>query len=255
VYNDAKFINAGTLAYYCNTNEALLTGPVRGYVLEFPGLGGYSCMGGSMDMGVCESRLARVMAEHGVLWIYPFPGPWSWMNRGAVRMIDAIVDAVRERHGLDTSAPWVVSGGSMGGMGALIYAVDSRHAPSACLAVCPGVDLPGCFDVAPDFPRTLVRAVSDYDMPLEDALKRLSPIDRVADMPRIPYMLVNDCADELFPEAQLDDYAAKLTAAGHSVIYDKLAGCSHGEITPDEWERMLRFMLDMTVGGGRMALK
>ncbi len=64
-------------------------------MLEFPGLGGGSCMGGVPDISPYGHLLAPYLAEHGILLFYTFPGPWSWMNKSAVRVIDATVDAIR----------------------------------------------------------------------------------------------------------------------------------------------------------------
>ena len=91
--SDRDYINPETIDLYCNTNAHLLTTPPRAFVLEFPGLGGGSCLGGSMDIAPYNGPLSAVFAENGILQAYAFPGPWSWMNRGAVRMINALVDA------------------------------------------------------------------------------------------------------------------------------------------------------------------
>lgn len=49
--NYQQCINKDTLNYFARTNEKILTGPIRGVVLEFPGLGGGSCMGGEDAVG------------------------------------------------------------------------------------------------------------------------------------------------------------------------------------------------------------
>ena len=76
-------------------------------------------------------------------------------------------------------------------------------------------------------------AYYDYDMPMEDALKTISPMHRIGDMRKIPYFLVNCCDDEVFPEAQLDEYVDKLRERGHDVIYRKMPGKKHGEFIPE----------------------
>ena len=133
---DRRFIHPDTLPYYCNTNAHLLTTTPRAFVLEFPGLGGGSCLGGCMEQGPYNSPLAGFLAEQGILLVYTFPGPWSWMSRGAVRMINALVDALREAYGFTSDTPWAVMGGSMGGTGALIYAAShggDSAAPRRCV--------------------------------------------------------------------------------------------------------------------------
>ena len=138
---DRDYITPQNISLFCNSNEHLLKQPARGIVLEFPGLGGSSCVGGHIDRGEYNILHAAPLAENGVILAYGFPGPWSWMNPGAVRYMDLLVDALREKHGLDESSPLVVTGGSMGGLGALIYTASSRHKVTACCAACPCVDV------------------------------------------------------------------------------------------------------------------
>ncbi len=73
--SDRAFINPETLHLYCNTNAHLLVGPPRAFVLEFPGLGGGSCMGGCAELGPYDHLLAPYLAERGILLVYTFPGP------------------------------------------------------------------------------------------------------------------------------------------------------------------------------------
>ena len=244
---DRDFINPGTIELYCNTNAHLLTSPPSAFVLEFPGLGGGSCLGGSMDKAPYNGPLSSVLAENDILQAYVFPGPWSWMNRGAVRIINALVDAIREKYGFTVITPWAVMGGSMGGLGALIYTAshggDPSRMPTACLAHCPCVDVPDRFNCHPDIPRTLFRAVADYEMPIAEALKTISPIHRLEEMPPIPYHIINDLADELFPAEQMDSYVKKLLEKGHEVTYHRLEGCTHGALTSEEWDNIKNFLL------------
>jgi pimeloyl-ACP methyl ester carboxylesterase len=241
---DRDFINPDTIDLYGNTNANLLTEPPVAFVLEFPGLGGGSCLGGCMDMGPYNGPLSGFLAERGILQVYTFPGPWSWMNRGAVRMVNALVDAIREKYGFTEKTPWAVMGGSMGGAGALIYTAggDPAYTPTACIAHCPCVDVLDRVYCKENIPRTFFRAVADYEMPITEALKTLSPVHRVEDMPHIPYHIINDLADELFPPEQMDAYVAAMEERGHTITYHRLPGCRHGELTGEEWDCIRRFL-------------
>lgn len=245
--NDRDFINPHTIDLYCNTNAHLLTAPPRAFVLELPGLGGGSCLGGCMEPAPYDGPLSAILARHGILQAYTFPGPWSWMNRGAVRMINALVDALRERYGFTAATPWAVMGGSMGGLGALIYTAshggDPARTPTACLAHCPCVDVLDRINCQHTIPRTFFRAVADYEMPIAEALATLSPVHRLDDMPPIPYHVVNDLADELFPYEQMDAYVEQLRSRGHDVTYHRLEGCAHGVLTTEEWDSIRDFIL------------
>lgn len=247
---DIKYINPDTLHYYCCSNEALI--PSRGgntagaLVLEFPGLGGGSCLGGSMEnLSVYDTPFTRACAEKGIVVAYMFPGPWSWMNKGAVRVTDLVVNAFMQKYGWasDADFPLVVMGGSMGGQSALIYSIDSAHKVNACVAHCPCYDIYDCFNALDSFPRTFVSAVNAYDMPLEEALKSISPGCRVDELPNIPYLITADEFDELIPVNGLEKYVEQVKNAGRSVTYMRLAGQPHGGISAEDRGRMDEFVL------------
>ena len=241
--SDERYIHPETLEYYCNTNGWALHTPVRGFVIEFPGLGGGSCLGGDLTKADYTGELALALAQQGILLAYMFMGPWSWMNKGAVRITNAVVKAIKAKYALSDEVPYVVMGGSMGGLGALLYTAGAATMPTACLSVCPCVNVPDRFTAHPEFPRTFVRAVADYELSIEEGLKTISPIHRLEEMPDIPYFLINDCDDEVFPEAQLDEYVFELRKRVSSVEYEKLIGCKHGELTSSAREQIYRFLV------------
>lgn len=226
-------VTPATLPYYARTNEAFLDGAPRGIALEFPGLGGGSCLGGQCEVGDYDTPFARECAANGIVLAYLFTGPWSWMNKGAVALTDAVVDALREKHGLTADAPLVATGGSMGGLGALIYAADTRHRVTAIASVCPCLDVPAAYDCLPSFPMTFYRAVAEYDIPFTDALRSLSPVHRLADIPVVPVLLICDGADELFPRAECERYAGLLRAHGCPVDYRLVEDGGHGAVPAD----------------------
>ena len=234
---DAYFVNKDNYTLFCNSNEALLTGKPRGIVVEFPGLGGGSCLGGRQEFGAYTnswSKFPEASAAAGLVHLYLMPGPWSWMNPGAVREADLVIDAVRAKFGLAEGSPLVACGGSMGGLGALVFAAKTRHRLTACAAACPCFDALALYHCKPSFARTYLSAVAPLvDKPLVEGLMEISPLHLVGKMPDIPYLVVCDGADDIFPEKGLDEYVAKLRAAGRRVEYEKLPGKRHGEFTPD----------------------
>ena len=147
-------------------------------------------------------------------------------------MGDAVLDAICDKYGV-ADLRLGVCGGSMGGHGALLFASDARHTPCAVAVACPGVDATVQLDCRADITRTYISAVSGYDMPLEDALRTISPIHRIADMPHAKYYICSDGADVLFPEQFCNDYVQKLRDAGHDVTYDRQPGLGHGDFFPE----------------------
>jgi len=247
--NDNKFINKNTLTTYCNTNEKLLKGKVTGVIVEFPGLGGSSCLGGSVNMGDYDSAFAKRCGENGIILAYMFPGPWSWGNHTACRISDTVIDAIADKYNLPENFPLVVSGGSMGGQGCIIFAADSKHKVTAVASACPCCDVPDRFDSNPGFPRTFITAVAEYDMPFEEGLKQISPIHRINDLKKIPYFICSDGEDECFPEYQCDEFVDKMVALGHNVTYKKQPGKRHGEFFPDVRQALSDFMMKYALNG------
>lgn len=243
-YNDSTYICPDTVKLYANTNEAFLAGKGKGIILELPGLGGGSCMGGSMDLQEYCAPHAKNFAENGIVLAYLFPGPWSWGNRGAVRMADAVVAALAEKYTLGKEFPLLVSGGSMGGQGSLLYAAETRFRLRGVAAACPCVDIPALFHVRPEFPRTFLSAIAGYDMPFDEALRQISPVHRVNDMQDTAYYICSNSADELIPETQIDTFAEALQNRGISVTYRRQPDTFHGQFLPDVWDEMHRFMLE-----------
>lgn len=244
---DTLYVNKNNITSYCNTNEALLPAgkKVTGIVLEFPGLDGNSCLGGTMNhMTTYNNAFTQECAAKGLVVAYMFPGPWSWMNKGAVRIIDLVVDAFMDKYGFETEEDFtlVVMGGSMGGLGALIYTIDTRHTVDACVSHCPCYNVIECYDANPAFPRTFLAAVNDYDMPLEDALKQISPEHRIADMPDIPYIVTADELDDCFPYKGVQRLADKMSAAGLKVTYMFLEGQQHGGMSAEDRETVNEFI-------------
>lgn len=237
-YNDKAIINKDTYLYYANTNEEHLTLPVKGIVVEFPGLGGGSCLGGLLDRGSYSTEYTADFGKNGILTAYVFPGPWSWGNAGAVRMADAVIDSLAEKYALGSNFPVAVCGGSMGGLGALLYAADSKYTVRIAAVACPCVDVLDRMYCHPDFPRTYVSAVAAYDKNLEDALKDISPIARISDMPDTLYFICSNADDELFPENQCDLYVEKLMQAGYKVEYHKQPNTQHGEFLPEVRDKL-----------------
>ena len=245
--SDGYFINKDNYRQFCNSNEDLLKGKPRGIVIEFPGLGGGSCLGGRQDpMGSYTnswSKFPETAAAAGLVHVYLMPGPWSWMNPGAVREADLVIDALRAKFGLAEGTPLVAVGGSMGGLGALVFTSKSRHRVTACAAACPCYDALAHYHCKASFARTYVAAVAPLtEKPLVEGLKEISPVHLLAKMPDIPYFIVCDCNDEIFPEAGMDDYVAKLRARASNVTYEKLPGKKHGEFTPECRARLHDFV-------------
>lgn len=237
-------INKNTLNYFARTNEKILTGPIRGVVLEFPGLGGGSCMGGVDSVGEYTAAYGLRCGRENILLAYVFTGPWSWMNDSAVRITDAVVDAIWEKYGLSDDVPLISTGGSMGGCGALVYSVYAKRKPSACAANGPACDAMDIYYAHPDFARTLFNAVAHYECGFEEAMASISPLKLVDRMPDIPYYIVHTDMDDIIPVEKHSDLLVKrMRERGLDAEYIVVPDRGHCDLPPKDWNNMVRWVI------------
>jgi len=243
-FDDSSYINPESIHIYAKTNEPHLKGEVRGIIVELPGLGGNSCLGGTMESGSYDTVQGKDFGEHGIIIAYIFPGPWSWGNRAAMRITDSVIAALLKKYNLSENIPMAVRGGSMGGLGSLIFAAETRYTLRCVVSACPCVDTLETIRVVPHFGRSLVSAIGGYDMPLEDALKTISPIHRIDDMPHIPYYICSDGKDHLQLAPQCDRFIEAMRERGHEIQYFRQEEREHGDFDPEVWDGIHFFLLE-----------
>ncbi|MEA4888753.1 MAG: prolyl oligopeptidase family serine peptidase [Clostridiaceae bacterium] len=178
-----RVISYDTLRFFAYSNDKICSFPIKGIVLDFFGLGGQQMFNDDTQMG-------KELAKEGILLLIPYNNPWAWMNAQAVRYTDEIVNTIIDKYSLDEKVPIVSSGGSMGGLSALIYTRYAEHTPVACIANCPVCDLPYHYTERPDLPRTLYSAFyySAADN-IDEAMKAASPLHLVNEMPDVDYYI------------------------------------------------------------------
>ncbi|MBO5051497.1 MAG: prolyl oligopeptidase family serine peptidase [Clostridia bacterium] len=183
-----KIITYETLRRFAYSNDKLIKGDIRGIVLNFFGLGG-------MPIFYDDSGEAKEFAAQGVIFVQPYYNPWCWMNAQAVDFVDEIVSVLVEHYGLGDGVKVVSTGGSMGGLSALVYTAYARITPVACVANCPVCDLPYHFTEREDLPRTLYSAFGTFEGSMDEALRSRSPLHLVEKMPHVPYTIFH-CEDD-----------------------------------------------------------
>lgn len=205
---------------YCNGN--LITTDVRGIVVDFHGLGENS-------MTYTPGELAQICASKGIVYLYPYDNPWSWMNDLAVRYTDEIIDAVIDKYDLPENVPIVAAGGSMGGCSALVYTRYAKRTPVACAANCPVTDLPYHYTERPDLPRTIYSAFMHYSGDFTAAIQTASPYHLAASMPKdTTYFIVAGEADTAVNIGMHSDrFVAELQKTHDKITYTRVPGMGH----------------------------
>lgn len=220
-------INYDNLRYFCFSNDKLVKGPVRGIVVEFFGLGG-------TGMPEDDNPNGLFYAERGLIYVIPYADPWNWMNRKAVVMTDEILDVLFDRYALPAGTPVVSTGGSMGGLCAIVYCRYAKRTPAACVANCPVCDLPYHYTERPDLPRTLYAAYYTPGCDLMAALRSASPLHLAAELPDIPYTVFHCTADKAVNiDAHSERFAAAMRQSGRSITFCKVPDRGHCDLTPE----------------------
>jgi hypothetical protein len=231
-----EWITYETLRLFAYSNDHLIQGPIRGIALEFFGLN-------AVQMIKEDPDVARMYAERGVAFVIPYCNPWAWMNRQAVRYTDEVVRALMARYGLPDSTPVVSTGGSMGGLAALVYMRYASLTPCACVTNCPVCDLPYHYTERPDLPRTLVSAFGEYECGLEEALRRHSPLHLADSLPKAKYHLFHCAADPLVNKGMHSDRLAAALSGEHDVTYDVVDSNEHCKLPEDMLKKYRGYIL------------
>lgn len=208
-----KIMNMENLHYFAYTNHDIVKKPIKGIVIFFVGLGGCSMYNKGNETG-------DFFAEHGVLFVIPYHNPWAWMNRHTVDFTDEILDVLFREYDLPEDLPIVSSGGSMGGLSALVYTAYAKRTPSSCVASCPVCDLPYHFTERVDLPRTIYTAFASYEGTLDDALRSASPLHLVDKMPMSTDYTVFHCEkDEAVNIDKHSNRFVEKMKAEHNITY------------------------------------
>jgi dipeptidyl aminopeptidase/acylaminoacyl peptidase len=206
--------------------DAWLKGPVRGLILAFHGLG----FGGLKRE---PSTVELEWAHAGGLVVFPYYGPWSWMNREARAFVDDLVDSVYAAYRLPDEVPLFSTGGSMGGLSSLLYTRYARRPIAACEAIYPVCDLKAHFTERPDLPPTILSAFRGYTEDREALFAEHSPTAQVAGMPDIPYLVIHGDKDGAVNKAKHSDrFVAAMRKRKLDVEYIEVPGMDHGGPTP-----------------------
>lgn len=222
-----KIITYETLKSFAYVNDKVCNKPINGIVISFFGLGG-------MNMYDFDTIEGEYYAKKGILYVIPYNNPWSWMNKQAVAYTDEIIDVLIKEYNIPENVPIVSSGGSMGGLSALVYTVYSKRTPIACVANCPVCDAVYHYSERPDLPRTMYSALFNETGTMEDALKSISPLHLIDKMPRIRYHIFHCTEDKSVNKAaHSDKLIDALKEKNHTVTYDIQEGRGHCKLSLD----------------------
>lgn len=222
-----KIINIQNLRSFAYCNNNICKKPIKGIAVSFFGLGGASMFSEDTEDGIR-------FAEQGILYVVPYQNPWAWQNKQNIAYTDEIIDVLFKEYDLPEDLPIVSTGGSMGGLSALVYMAYAKRTPIACVANCPVCDLPFHFTERPDLPRTLYSAFFNYNCSLQEALESASPIHLVDKMPKASKYYIFHCEEDKSVNKQKhsDRFVEKMKAE-HNISYYAVPERGHCDLTEE----------------------
>lgn len=230
-------ITKENISKFAYTNEELLAGEPVAVLYEFHGLND------GISMNIPHSKLSYMCAEKGIIYCRPFYGPWSWMNRASINMMDELTEAFFDKYGKALAIG--SSGLSMGGLAGLIYTRYAKYTPKVCAVICPVCDLLYHYDEREDTPRTLYSAYGGYGMPLKDALLTASPIHQAEEMPNIKYLILStDKDDEVNYIKHSEAFITKMRSLGRDIEYILLPDHGHCDLTKEAAQSYREFLVN-----------
>lgn len=222
-----KIITIRNLRDFAYCNDQICTRPIRGIVVSFFGLNGNAMYGEETQTGI-------MYAQKGILFLIPYYNPWAWMNRQAVDYTDELINVLFEAYQLPEDTPVVSTGGSMGGLSALVYMAYARRTPAACVANCPVCDLPYHYTERPDLPRTLYSAFGTYPGTMQQALESASPLHLVDRLPRSAAYTIFHCErDQAVNKQMHSDRFVERLGRDHQVRYIAVPDRGHCDLPED----------------------
>ncbi|MDR0450117.1 MAG: prolyl oligopeptidase family serine peptidase [Treponema sp.] len=202
-----------------------MKGKIRGVILVFHGL---NHAGEKRFPDVSELEFAA----HGGLCVFPYYGPWSWMNAGSVILVNEIIRRVYGEYKLANDIPLIITGGSMGGHAALNFALHSKKTPAAVACNCPVTDPKFHRTERPDLPRTFLLAYGMEGRPIDEVFDENSPLVQAKNMPRTPYLIVHGTNDKSVNKAaHSDKFVRTMREEGHDIEYIEAEGMEHCTFT------------------------
>lgn len=237
-----KIINYENLRNFAYVNDKIIDGKIKGIVLDFFGLG---CQAMYWD----ETDFGKYLAERNILFVVPYNNPWAWMNKQAVSYTDEILDVLFEKYSLDENTSIVSSGGSMGGLSALVYTKYAKRTPVACITNCPVCDLVFHFTERVDLPRTLYSAFYNEEGNLDEVLAKSSPYHLAGEMPNVKYHLFHcdkDGAVNIDKHSRV--FVEKMKEYGKDIGFTVVCDRDHCDLTPKALEEYRKMCADAALG-------
>ncbi len=202
--------------------------------------GGTSHQDQGMTAGIYGNFFDRFwdwMRQRAVVYVCPEYRGGSWMGPAAEADLAEILRLLRERC---RPSRVIVTGGSMGGTSALIFAARCPDLVDGVFALCPATDMTEIF---PKFSDAFLSSYGGAPQDIPGVYRERSSRYHADALAKLPVVIVHGSADALLPVHHSRELVRQLRRRNAPVRYIEIEGGDHDALSPADIPSAMDFLL------------
>ena len=179
-----------------------------------------------------------LLTERGYWLVVPDLGPRHWMNEAAINKVDAVINAMIDKEGVDADRVHLF-GTSMGAGSSLIHAMRRPEKVSSVVAIFPMTDFARWLEEQPRYREPVEEAHGISPESRQQALEQISPIHNIAAFRDIPLYLLYGTQDSVVDPDHSRRFVKALRDKDYSIVYHEVEGETHRDEIARPYQREL----------------